>query len=67
MTLLSTAQHIARDTRKNPRGHMVMIVVAAVLTVGAVALIAYLLWPTWGYVVRWQKHCSFTATTCWVY
>lgn len=48
MTLLSTAQHIARDTRKNPRGHMVMIVVAAVLTVGAVALIAYLLWPTWG-------------------
>ena len=29
MTLLSTAQHIARDTRKDPRGHMVLIVVAA--------------------------------------
>lgn len=48
MTLLSTAQHIARDTRKDPRGHMVLIVVAATLTVGAVALVAYLLWPTWG-------------------
>ena len=48
MTLLSTAQHIARDTRKDPRGHMVLIVVAATLTLGAVALVAYLLWPTWG-------------------
>ena len=48
MTLLSTAQHIARDTRKDPRGHMVLIVVAATLSLGAVALVAYLLWPTWG-------------------
>jgi hypothetical protein len=48
MTLLSTAQHIARDTRKDPRGHMVLIVVAATIAVGAVVLIAYLLWPTWG-------------------
>ena len=48
MTFLSTAQHIARDTRKDPRGHMVLIVVSATLTVGAVALVAYLLWPTWG-------------------
>jgi hypothetical protein len=48
MTLLSTAQHIARDTRKDPRGHMVLIAVAATLTVGAIALVAYLLWPTWG-------------------
>jgi hypothetical protein len=47
MTLLSTAQHIARDTRKDPRGHMVLIVVAATLTLGAIALVAYLLWPTW--------------------
>jgi len=47
MTLLSTAQHIARDTRKDPRGHMVLIVVAATLAMGAVALVAYLLWPTW--------------------
>jgi hypothetical protein len=48
MTFLSTAQHIARDTRKDPRGHMVLIVVAATLTVGAIVLVAYLLWPTWG-------------------
>src|SRR3979490_1826576 len=48
MTLLSTAQHIARDTRKDPRGHMVLTMGAATLTVGAVALVAYLLWPTWG-------------------
>jgi hypothetical protein len=48
MTLLSTAQHIARDTRKDPRSHMVLIIVAAILTAGAIALVAYLLWPTWG-------------------
>ena len=47
MTLLSTAQHIARDTRKDPRGHMTLIMVAGTLTVGAIALVAYLLWPTW--------------------
>ena len=48
MTLLSTAQHIARDTRKDPRSHMVLIVMAAIVTAGAIALVAYLLWPTWG-------------------
>jgi hypothetical protein len=48
MTLLSTAQHIARDTRKDPRSHMVLIMVAGAVTAGAIALIAYLLWPTWG-------------------
>jgi hypothetical protein len=48
MTLLSTAQHIARDTRKDPRGHMILIMVAGTLTIGAIALVAYLLWPTWG-------------------
>ncbi len=47
MTFFSTAQHIARDTRKNPRGHMVLIMVAGAATAGAIALIAYLLWPTW--------------------
>jgi len=48
MTLLSTAQHIARDTRKHPRSHMLPIMVAATITAGAIALVAYLLWPTWG-------------------
>jgi hypothetical protein len=48
MTLLSTAQYIARDTRKHPRSHMVLIMVAALVASAAVALVAYLLWPTWG-------------------
>src|SRR5258705_4996316 len=48
MTLLSTAQHIARDTRKDPRSHMILIAGAATVAVGAIALVAYLLWPTWG-------------------
>ena len=47
MTLLSTAQHLARDTRSNPRAHMILIMIAATLAAGAVALVAYLLWPTW--------------------
>lgn len=48
MTLLSTAQHIARDTRKDPRSHIVLILVAATIAAGAIALVVYLLWPTWG-------------------
>lgn len=47
MTLLSTAQHLARDTRRNPRSHLVLIMVAATIAAGAIALVAYLLWPTW--------------------
>ena len=48
MTLLSTAQHIARDTRKDPRSHMIPVMAAALVASAAVALVAYLLWPTWG-------------------
>jgi len=48
MTLFSTAQHLARDSRRDPRSHMVPIVLAGMLTAGAIALVAYLLWPTWG-------------------
>ena len=48
MTLLSTAQHFARSSRRNPRAHLVPIAVAGALAAGAVALVAYLLWPTWG-------------------
>ena len=48
MTLFSTAQHLARDSRRDPRGHMVPIMLAGMVTVGAIALVAYLLWPTWG-------------------
>jgi hypothetical protein len=48
MTLLSTAQHIARDTRRDPRGHMIPILIAGLVAAAAIALVAYLLWPTWG-------------------
>src|ERR1700723_496222 len=48
MTLLSTAQHFARNTRRNPRGHTIPIMLRCAVTAGAMTLIAYLLWPTWG-------------------
>jgi hypothetical protein len=48
MTLLSTAQHLARSSRKDPRGHIVPILIAGAMAAAAVALVAYLLWPTWG-------------------
>src|SRR5882724_1794733 len=48
MTLLSTAQHFARSSRSNPRAHLVPIAVGGALAAGALALVAYLLWPTWG-------------------
>ena len=47
MTLLSTAQHFARASRRNPRAHLLPIVIAATLAASAIALVAYLLWPTW--------------------
>jgi hypothetical protein len=47
MTIFSTAQHIARDTRRDPRGHLIPIVLGSVIAAGAIALVAYLLWPTW--------------------
>jgi hypothetical protein len=50
MTLLSTAQHLARTSRRTPRGHIVPILIGGVLAAAAVALVAYLLWPTWGTV-----------------
>jgi len=48
MTLLSTAQYLARDTRRDPRSHLMLIAVAVTMAACAVALVAYLLWPTWG-------------------
>jgi hypothetical protein len=48
MTILSTAQDIARSTRRNPRAHMVPILLSCAIAAGAVTLVAYLLWPTWG-------------------
>src|SRR5664280_2103681 len=48
MTLFSTAQHIARGSRGPHRGHMIPIIVGCAGSAGAIALVAYLLWPTWG-------------------
>ena len=48
MTFFSTAQHIARGSRERSRGHMIPILLGCAVAAGAVALIAYLLWPTWG-------------------
>ena len=48
MTLFSTAQHIARGSRGQHRGHMIPIMVGCAISAGAIALVAYLLWPTWG-------------------
>ena len=47
MTFFSTAQHIARDTRERSRGHMIPVMLACAAAAGAIALVAYLLWPTW--------------------
>lgn len=47
MTLLTTAQHLARDTRSNPRSHLMLIMGAVAIAAGAIALVVYLLWPTW--------------------
>jgi hypothetical protein len=46
MTLLS-AQTIPRSRRRRQRGHLVPIVLATALAAGAIALVVYLLWPTW--------------------
>jgi hypothetical protein len=48
MTFFFTAQHGARGPRGHLRSHMVPIVLASVIAAGAAALVAYLLWPTWG-------------------
>ena len=47
MTLFTTAQQIVRGPRRDLRGHMTAIMLAGAATAGAIALVAYLLWPTW--------------------
>src|SRR3978361_2411295 len=48
MTLFSTAQHFARGSRRHRRSHIVPIMLGSAFAAGAIALVAYLLWPTWG-------------------
>ena len=47
MTLFSTAQPFARGARRRHRSHMIPIVVSSAIGAVAIALVAYLLWPTW--------------------
>jgi hypothetical protein len=47
MTLFSTAHFIAHGARRRRRSHMIPIVVASAIGAAAIALVAYLLWPTW--------------------
>ncbi len=47
MTLLSSAQTIPRRLRRRHRGHLLPIALGGVIAALAVALVAYLLWPTW--------------------
>ena len=47
MTIFSTAQHIARTTRRDPRGHLIPLMLGCAVAAGAIVLVAYLLWPTW--------------------
>ena len=48
MTFFSMAQHIARGSRGHRRSHVIPIISGSAVTSGAIALVAYLLWPTWG-------------------
>lgn len=47
MTLLSSVHINTRRLRRRHRGHLVPLAFAAVIAAGAIALVAYLLWPTW--------------------
>jgi hypothetical protein len=47
MTLLSSVHINTRRLRRRHRGHFVPIAFAAVIAAGAIALVVYLLWPTW--------------------
>jgi hypothetical protein len=47
MTLLSSVHINTRRLRRRRRGHLLPIALAAGVATGAIALVAYLLWPTW--------------------
>jgi hypothetical protein len=48
MTFFSSVQHIARGSRRRRRSHMIPIVLGGAVTACAIAVVVYLLWPTWG-------------------
>jgi hypothetical protein len=48
MSFFSTAQHIARGSRGRGGSHLIPVSLGCAIAAAAIALIAYLLWPTWG-------------------
>jgi hypothetical protein len=48
MTVLSTTRPSARSPRGRSRYHVIPLLLGGALAAGAVALVAYLLWPSWG-------------------
>jgi hypothetical protein len=48
MSFFSTTQHIARNSREYSAHHMLPVMLACAAAAGAITLVAYLLWPTWG-------------------
>jgi hypothetical protein len=48
MTFFPTSQHGARGSRGRSRSHMIPVMSGCAVAAGAIALVAYLLWPTWG-------------------
>lgn len=47
MTLIASAQTLARVTTKDWRGHLLPIVLGGIMAAAALAFVSYLLWPTW--------------------
>src|SRR5437763_15730470 len=47
-TLFSMAQHRLRGSRAPSSSHMIPVIVGCALGMGAIVLVTFLLWPTWG-------------------
>lgn len=48
MTFFTAAYRLTRKSRRYRRDHMLPLVAAGAIATCAIALVAYLLWPTWG-------------------
>jgi hypothetical protein len=48
MTLFSTTRHIVRGSRERSGSHMIPVMLGCAVAASAIAVVAYLLWPTWG-------------------
>jgi|SRR5579883_312923 len=47
MAFLATTQNLARNSGKHLNSHLVAVLLVCAIAVGAIGLVAYLLWPTW--------------------